>query len=197
MPCSLCGDICRCCSPEEPAAPPGHQTAPVLDYDPSAATHELQEVCGPSPESAVETAVSGSHGGDSAAAEDGSAWRQEVAARLNRYQSRRKPRPPRYPSLRLPFDAEAARGRPEASVFHLSTSNQALALDEFAREVPRPELSATLRNDCALETAASSYAEKLSNPASASFPATAPVTAPVTAKLIDFPRSWTPPPPAL
>jgi len=33
------------------------------------------------------------------------AWRGEVAARLERYRSRRKPRAPRYPTLRLPFDA--------------------------------------------------------------------------------------------
>ncbi len=32
-------------------------------------------------------------------------WRREVAARLQRYRSRRKPRAPRYPSLRLPFDS--------------------------------------------------------------------------------------------
>jgi uncharacterized RDD family membrane protein YckC len=31
--------------------------------------------------------------------------RREVAARLERYRSRRKPRAPKYPSLRLPFDA--------------------------------------------------------------------------------------------
>ena len=31
-------------------------------------------------------------------------WRREVAARLQRYRLRRKPRAPRYPSLRLPFD---------------------------------------------------------------------------------------------
>ena len=36
---------------------------------------------------------------------DGDYWRQEVAARLQRYRARRKPRGPRYPSLRLPFDA--------------------------------------------------------------------------------------------
>src|SRR5882762_850582 len=32
-------------------------------------------------------------------------WRVEVAARLARYRTRRKPRNPRYPSLLLPFDA--------------------------------------------------------------------------------------------
>ena len=32
-------------------------------------------------------------------------WRREVAVRLERYRSRRKPRAPRYPSLCLPFDS--------------------------------------------------------------------------------------------
>jgi uncharacterized RDD family membrane protein YckC len=32
-------------------------------------------------------------------------WRHEVATRLERYRARRKPRAPRYPSLRLPFDS--------------------------------------------------------------------------------------------
>jgi uncharacterized RDD family membrane protein YckC len=36
---------------------------------------------------------------------DAEYWRREVAARLERYRARRKPRPPRYPSLRLPFDS--------------------------------------------------------------------------------------------
>src|SRR5271157_1234305 len=36
-------------------------------------------------------------------------WRVEVAARLQRYRTRRKPRTPRYPSLLLPFDAPESR----------------------------------------------------------------------------------------
>ena len=35
---------------------------------------------------------------------EGDSWRHEVASRLERYRARRKPREPRYPSLRLPFD---------------------------------------------------------------------------------------------
>ncbi len=35
----------------------------------------------------------------------GDGWRHEVATRLERYRARRKPRAPRYPSLRLPFDS--------------------------------------------------------------------------------------------
>jgi uncharacterized RDD family membrane protein YckC len=43
---------------------------------------------------------------DGATGEELSAWRDEVAARLSRYRSRRKPIPPRYPSLRLRFEPE-------------------------------------------------------------------------------------------
>ena len=35
---------------------------------------------------------------------DAESWRSEVAARLQRYRTRRKPSSPRYPSLMLPFD---------------------------------------------------------------------------------------------
>jgi uncharacterized RDD family membrane protein YckC len=38
-------------------------------------------------------------------------WRGELAARLERYRTRRKPRSPRYPSLLLPFDAPESRLR--------------------------------------------------------------------------------------
>jgi len=39
-------------------------------------------------------------------------WRVEVAHRLERYRTRRKPRSPRYPSLLLPFDAPESWSRP-------------------------------------------------------------------------------------
>jgi len=50
-----------------------------------------------------------------AAQPDFESWRSEVAARLARYRTRRKPRAPRYPSLLLPFDAGESRFRPGAS----------------------------------------------------------------------------------
>ena len=65
------------------------------------------------------------------------AWRDEVSDRLNRYRSRRKVRPPRYPSLSLPFEARAlpssgnvaAESSPQPTFE--SVSNHALALDEM------------------------------------------------------------------
>jgi uncharacterized RDD family membrane protein YckC len=38
-------------------------------------------------------------------------WRIELAARLDRYRTRRKPRSPRYPSLLLPFESSESRSR--------------------------------------------------------------------------------------
>ena len=44
--------------------------------------------------------------------ENADSWRVEVAARLERYRTRRKPRTPHYPSLLLPFDAPESWSRP-------------------------------------------------------------------------------------
>jgi len=132
-----------------------------------------------------ETALSG-HDND-VVPEVSPAWRREVAARLNRYQSRRKPRPPRYPSLRLRFEAEdaicAANGTPIANPGSAQSmpvvSNQALALDRFSEDFTA--MQEPLR-------AGSDNAGRAAMP-----PEIAPVTAPVMAKIIEFPRSWTPP----
>jgi len=158
---------------------------------------EVQGTCEPDSPLATEAALPGS--GSEAAPEDSAAWRQEVAARLNRYQSRRKPRPPRYPSLRLRFEAEdpshAASGNPtESCVFpQRIASNQALALDEFA-----PSALTPVSEPSELGEAATAQTESLPDldAANHAASATAPVAA-VTAKIIEFPRSWTPPPPPL
>jgi uncharacterized RDD family membrane protein YckC len=49
-------------------------------------------------------------------------WRVEVAARLERYRTRRKPRTPRYPSLLLPFDAPESWSRSLAPTGSLSVA---------------------------------------------------------------------------
>ncbi len=53
--------------------------------------------------------------------------RREVASRLERYRARRKPRAPRYPSLRLPFDS---------SDHWLPVSGSALAMSATATAAP-------------------------------------------------------------
>jgi hypothetical protein len=155
------------------------------------------------------------------APEDSAPWRQEVAARLNRYHARRKPRPPRYPSLRLRFEGENT----AASVSGISAeshtfpqriataSNHALALDGFAdsaaRAVETPAATTAMPETQAPEKAATfaqladSSHPSTQAPASAQASAqavaqvTAQVTAQATAKIIEFPRSWTPPAPPL
>ena len=54
-------------------------------------------------------------------------WRVEVAARLERYRTRRKPRTPRYPSLLLPFDSPESWCRSAASTASAGTGSVAVA----------------------------------------------------------------------
>ncbi|MGA9978871.1 MAG: RDD family protein [Candidatus Sulfotelmatobacter sp.] len=71
--------------------------------------------------------------------EPGSAWRDELTAKLSSYRARRKPRPPRYPSLRLRFEADSSNSAPvnaEPAAFE-TRSHQALALDGMT-ELPTP-----------------------------------------------------------
>jgi uncharacterized RDD family membrane protein YckC len=161
--------------------------SPTVDLQ---AAQETPETSVPSPQLDAESVLSGSAtetANNETANNDSAAWRLEVAARLNRYHSRRKPRPPRYPSLRLRFEendvtaaanparAEDSRGSQIMPV----VSNQALAFDRFAHDFePDPESPATAPPSAGAEH----------EPATDS-PAIAPVT-----KIIEFPRSWAPPP---
>jgi uncharacterized RDD family membrane protein YckC len=124
-----------------------------------------------------------------------------VAERLNRYQTRRKPRPPRYPSLRLHFEEQdstrnASALPDDSSVFRPSmdpASHHALALDSFADSAgsavgapisggPQAEAQSTRQNPLFVRADESSQQSIIR-------------TVPATAKIIEFPRSWTPPPP--
>jgi hypothetical protein len=150
------------------------------------------------------------------APEDSSPWRQEVAARLNRYQARRKPRPPRYPSLLLRFDQEdpgtasVVSFCTDSQTFQqriVTTSNQALALDGFAdiaeHAVETPsDVSGAPETHSPEKAAARPQAPEATEPATLSpapptGEATPQPTGQATGKLIEFPRSWTPPPPPL
>jgi uncharacterized RDD family membrane protein YckC len=150
-----------------------------------AASHACEAV----PEKALELQQAGES--------DGGAWRQEIAVRLNRYQARRKPRPPRYPSLRLRFEQNFERNEaPELA--HLTGSNptepavvaqpfphaslqishNALALDGFA-EAAEANPSAADETEQAISLDPSE-AHVIANAASG-------------AKIIEFPRPWIPP----
>src|ERR1700683_947409 len=149
MPCPLCGDICRCSSDSHSAALPRW----LADDDAHLAAtppHDEPETPGAdaaSLSSVAEASALNHHNGkdgNQPAPEGSAVWRQEVAARLNRYQSRRKPRPPRYPSLRLRFEGEdstrlANGGSSGSSTFPpVLLSNQALPLEQCTAEPLRP-----------------------------------------------------------
>jgi uncharacterized RDD family membrane protein YckC len=191
MPCPLCGDICRCSSDAHSAASSRWVNA---DDALTAATMPLAEPEMPEAKRASSHPASGAsnptHSPESdpemePESDDSSDWRQEVASRLSRYHARRKPRPPRYPSLLLHFDREESIAPVSDTVGHMAfppittVSNQALALDTFADLDLTPEVSP------ARTSVASSTIPTV--------PTTA-TTAPTTAKIIEFPRSWTPPP---
>jgi|SRR5579863_9374256 len=134
------------------------------------------------------------------ASDDSSLWRQEVAARLNRYQARRKPRPPRYPSLRLRFDDEdpvrTGSGSPDDSQAFpqriTTSSNQALAVDGYAEGATHaadvPASAPTLLPEAQTHAGAAVFLAPESSQRSTDM--IAPLA---TAKIIEFPRSWTPP----
>lgn len=155
MSCEQCGEVCRC--PMEP--PPTQQ--PVPNSATATGTESLRD-----PRS--------SPGSD--------AWRDELSARLNRYRSRRKAPPPRYPSLRLPFGPAASALKvpaPEESlssqVFD-SVADPGFVADAIeSEEGPTEQPAVTVR----------------------SLPATLH-PAQSGAKIIEFPRfAWGPPPPPL
>jgi uncharacterized RDD family membrane protein YckC len=206
MPCPLCGDICRCspdahsaASPrwlpeaDAPATTPHSEPIPAI-ADTLAAHRDLDSLTTSDRDSAEHTPDE--HTPAEPAPEDSVAWRREVASRLNRYQARRKPRPPRYPSLRLRFEQEdstrSANSAVEGGPFPTrmaASSNQALALDQFA--------------ETGADVAAALEPEAFCNPQASPKPFSAEVQPPIAApappsgKLIEFPRSWTPPAPPL
>ena len=113
MNCVKCGEVCRC--PMESTANRGSNS----DSTPP-----------------VRTEVALGLEAEAAMVEpEGTAWREEISARLHRYRTRRKALPPRYPSLRLPFDAvdpsvrdNAATENSHPPIFE-PRSDHALALD--------------------------------------------------------------------
>jgi uncharacterized RDD family membrane protein YckC len=179
MNCSLCGDLCRCSL--EPEASAISRGAPDVDNvaisvrvpeseDNAALSGSLENLLG----------TSASPAPDPAPVDEPSAWRDELSARLNEYRSRRKPAPPRYPSLRLPFDEpqrtplETSYAPPRPQPFD-TVSNRAVAFDLSALASAEAEVAAP---------------RPLSNP-DLSPP---PPPSHASAKIIEFPRPADMPP---
>jgi hypothetical protein len=199
MSCPVCVDICRCSANAPAAAPPrwlpddNAFTAVAPQFatmdEPTKDSRDLRPI---EPPKNTE--------GQKPSPGDSTAWRQELAARLNRYQSRRKPRPPRYPSLQLRFEAQdaarAASGISAESAMFPQMTYHALALDEFADRTHHALTNPAVENPqarTAPEAEILPGTESCGNPDSHQNTAPAPAAAPTTAKIIEFPRSWTPP----
>jgi uncharacterized RDD family membrane protein YckC len=225
MPCPVCGEFCGCALEDEDKEHDRSNALPRWLPDTEASAHAIASPA-PHPQPGI-LAQPAPAAGDAGAAgacstptvEQPCAWRLEVAARLNRYQSRRKPRPPRYPSLRLRFEPEVSRvldqfssepissdqGPSEQAAtsateftpqrYPASISNQALALDEFANhsepaESSRLEPARTTGPRIQEGTSALTFQVE---PLSDENPLPAIPAAPTGAKILEFPRSWTPP----
>ena len=180
MNCPTCGEDCRCfpepssaiVSPEVPDAEIVAAPAPVL-------VPEIEE---PANQSGVSDMAD-------------SAWRDELSERLNRYRARRKPRPPRYPSLRLAFDAPRKDTNETSLPAFETVSNQALALDgltEVAPSVEANEIVSSGQIDPAIPSASESA---LATPAPQNLPARNIRAKSTRAKILEFPRAMFGPPP--
>jgi uncharacterized RDD family membrane protein YckC len=117
---------------------------------------------------------------ENAASPVADSWRDELAARLERYRTRRKPRSPRYPSLLLPFDAPESwsRSTPPASS-NLGSNNIGSNALAAAPACDEPDVEESRR---VVERSAAEVHEEVRY--TRADPAPEP-----TAKVIEFPRS--------
>jgi uncharacterized RDD family membrane protein YckC len=116
---------------------------------------------------------------------DSDSWRDEVAARLQRYRTRRKPRTPRYPSLLLPFDAPESWSRSTSPPTSLATSTSGSAAVAAAARPMRdafeePASTAAANIAAEFHLASGRISEQDLYPNQAPEP---------SAKVIEFPRS--------
>ena len=193
MPCPRCSDICSCSAQDSSIASSrwvGSSDA-ISAPEVSSPTLAVEAGCEPSSQLLGDAAVSSVT--DECAPADSTAWRQEVAARLNRYQSRRKPRPPRYPSLLLRFDGDdAIRVSAPPPSFKQPSCDHALALDEYP--LSRPDAGLEQRNLAETEAVPEPSALLREFEPADDFSDDAAVTRSAIGRIIQFPCSWTPPP---
>ena len=113
--------------------------------------------------------------------EDGASWRQEVSERLHRYHARRRPRAPRYPSLRLKFEEPNWGTARETAVSTQTiqpaqaTTRQAVAREQVAAAAPTDSATEPRIRETAVEAPRTRLHETV-------------------AKIIEFPRTIYAPP---
>jgi uncharacterized RDD family membrane protein YckC len=163
MSCETCGEVCQCPMESPPIQLPvrNSPTATVVEAPP--------QDCDTLPGSENE-------------------WRHELSARLNRYRSRRKAPPPRYPSLRLPFG-------PAASALQAPLLEESLSTHAFE---PAPDPAFLSNGDDSGESKNSKPHPEEPLPLPRPEPAATLQNTQSGAKIIEFPRfAWGPPPPPL
>jgi uncharacterized RDD family membrane protein YckC len=214
MPCAICGDICRCSVDADSTRSPRWQNDEHSLPDaggslPSIQVVKVEESCAQCEPELALPCESAQVVQDAQIPERESTWRLEVSQRLNRYHSRRKPRPPRYPSLRLKFDVADAVAPSSSAVDSRSfphatsrPSNHAFALDQFSdvshATLETAPFDASEMDEACLPQPDVDGPDFVESPGSLASDLLAPVVAPqTTAKIIEFPRSWTPPAPPL
>jgi len=128
-------------------------------------------------EPAMDAAVASGVPGESNLYLESDSWRGEVAARLERYRTRRKPRGPRYPSLLLPFDAPERRFQPAppaASGVEGRSRIEAEQRTDCPKSFADSAQSSPSFREQFLERVPNQYSEQVAEP---------------SAKIIEFPRS--------
>jgi len=117
-------------------------------------------------------------------------WRTEVSERLHRYRARRRPRGPRYPSLRLKFEipdstwaAPTRTSEPPALPQGTQSSTAPVLANRQAVAVERMEIATQPALGAPDRTTAQAAPERVE-----------PQSSETTAKIIEFPRSMYAPP---
>ena len=131
--------------------------------------------------------------------ENADSWRAEVAARLERYRTRRKPRSPHFPSLLLPFDAPESWSRPAPPTGMAGTGSPGIGSAEIgAAAVATPPAPARQNSTFPAQQepradGTTSFAEPRQTQAPSPDRYPEPVPEPFapepSAKVIEFPRS--------
>jgi hypothetical protein len=115
------------------------------------------------------------------AATDTDSWRVEVAAKLERYRNRRKPRTPRYPSLLLPFDAPESWSR---------TATTASNVGSGPIVTPTADPNAEFLENSSAATTSIVHAHEFSEPRTSRHSQSSPDQfVEQSGKVIEFPRS--------